>query len=152
MLLETLSAENFRNLAGEIAFSAGLNVLVGENGQGKTNWLEAIEVLASASSFRTARLGETIRFGETQAFLSGKVRESDEITRVLRVAIAQNSKTLLVNGKKEVLQRYLTNLHAVVFNSDELEIVRGQPEARRRFLEITAMLASGFAATTEGRR
>lgn len=135
MLLEAISAENFRNLTGNISFDTGLNVLVGENGQGKTNWLEAIEVLASASSFRTARLGETIRFGETQAYLTGSVRESEHITRALRVAIAPGSKTLLVNGKKEVLQRYLTNLHAIVFNSDELEIVRGQPEARRKFLD-----------------
>src|SRR5439155_18513673 len=69
------------------------------------------------------------------AFIGGTVRESHEITRDLRVAIAPRGKTLLVNGKKEVLRRYLTNLHAVVINSDELEIVRGQPEARRRFLE-----------------
>ena len=135
MLLETLAAENFRNLQGKIDFDAGLNILVGENGQGKTNWLEAIGVISSAHSFRTSRLTETIRFGETTAFLGGRARESAEITRDLRIGITGGSKTLLVNGKKETLQRYLVNLNAVVFNSDELEIVRGQPDARRRFLD-----------------
>ena len=56
MLLESLEAQTFRNLRGSIAFSNGMNILVGENGQGKTNWLEAIAVLASTRSFRTTRL------------------------------------------------------------------------------------------------
>jgi recombinational DNA repair ATPase RecF len=54
MLLESIEALNFRNLVGGAAFSPGLNILTGENGQGKTNWLEAIAVLASTRSFRTA--------------------------------------------------------------------------------------------------
>ena len=135
MLLESIAAENFRNLQGKIAFTEGLNILVGENGQGKTNWLEAIAVLADGHSFRTTRLAEAVRFGEGAAYASGVVRESVELTRTLRIAIQGNTKTLLVNGKKEPLQRYLTNLHAVVFNSDELEIVRGGPDGRRRFLD-----------------
>jgi DNA replication and repair protein RecF len=135
MLLLSLGAENFRNLSGKLDFSQGLNILVGENGQGKTNWLEAIAVLASARSFRTSRLTEAVRFDESSAFLYGRVQESAEIMRELRVGLTGNTKTLLVNGKKETLQRYLTNLHAIVFNADELEIVRGTPDARRRFLD-----------------
>jgi DNA replication and repair protein RecF len=135
MLLESIAAYNFRNLAGGIDCGGGLNILVGENGQGKTNWLEAISVLASARSFRTARLQEAAKFGETSAFVTGKVRESPEIVRDLRVVIEGKSKTLTVNDKKETVQTYLRHLYAVIFNSDELEIVRGTPEARRRFLD-----------------
>jgi len=135
MLLERISAQGFRNLSGEAECSSGLNILTGENGQGKTNWLEAIAVLASARSFRTGRLQEAIRFGEEQAFVSGAVRESPEIVRDLRIAIAPTTRTALVNGKKEPISRYLGQLNAVVFNSDELEVVRGTPEARRRFLD-----------------
>lgn len=135
MLLESLEALNFRNLSGSISFSTGLNVLVGENGQGKTNWLEAIAVLASTRSFRTAKLQDAIAFGEQNAMVRGSVRESEEIVRELRVIVAGNTKTLLVNDKKETVNRYLGQLNAVVFNSDELEIVRGQPDARRRFLD-----------------
>jgi|CXWL01.1.fsa_nt_gi DNA replication and repair protein RecF len=135
MLLESLEAMNFRNLQGRIEARPGLNVFAGENGQGKTNWLEAIGVLAAARSFRTAKLQETVSFGERSAAVRGNVRESPEIVRELQVIIAGNTKTLAINGKKETVQKYLGQLYAVVFNSDELEIVRGTPEARRRFLD-----------------
>jgi len=135
MLLESLSAQAFRNLAGAAEFAPGLNILTGENGQGKTNWLEAIGVLASARSFRTSRLAEAIRFDEEQASVTGQVRESAEIVRELRIAITPSTRAAFTNGKKEPLPRYLGQLNVVVFNSDELEVVRGTPDARRRFLD-----------------
>ncbi len=135
MLLESLEALEFRNLRGALVLGHGLNVLVGENGQGKTNWLEAIGVLASTRSFRTARLQDAICFGSETAMIRGAVRESPEIIRDLQVVIAGNTKTVTVNNKKETVHRYLGQLHAVVFNSDELEIVRGLPDPRRRFLD-----------------
>jgi DNA replication and repair protein RecF len=133
--LESIEAFNFRNLAGSLAFSPGLNILVGDNGQGKTSWLEAIYVLASTRSFRTTRLQEAVRFNENVSIVKGSVRESPEITRELQVSVEGTTKLLLVNGKKEPASRYLGQLHAVVFNTDALEIVRGQPDARRRFLD-----------------
>ena len=135
MLLLSVEGNGFRNINGKIACATGLNILVGENGQGKTNWLEAISLLASTRSFRTTKLQEAVRFGETLAIVSGMVEESPEITRKLQVSIQGNTKLLTINDKKETVQRYLGQLHAVVFNADELEIVRGQPDARRRFLD-----------------
>lgn len=135
MRLESVEALNFRNLTGNIPCGGGLNILLGENGQGKTNWLEAIYILATSKSFKTARLQEAIRFGEDLGIIRGRVRASAEIHRDLQVTLQGNTKALTVNGKKEALQRYLGQLHAVVFNADELEIVRGHPEARRRFLD-----------------
>ncbi|MEP6946976.1 MAG: DNA replication and repair protein RecF [Acidobacteriota bacterium] len=135
MLLESLEAICFRNLQGKISCRGGLNIFVGENGQGKTNWLEAIYFLATARSFRTAKLNEAVGFGHELAIIRGSVRESPEIVRDLQASIQGNTKALVVNGKKETVQRYLGQLHAVVFNSDELETVRGQPDARRRFLD-----------------
>ncbi len=135
MLLESLDAINFRNLSGRLEPSLGLNVFVGENGEGKTNLLEAIALLASARSFRTSRLPEAVKFDADEATVRGSVRESPEIVRDLQVIIAGNAKTLTVNGKKEAANRYLGQLHAVVFTADELEIVRGTPESRRRFLD-----------------
>jgi DNA replication and repair protein RecF len=135
VLLETVEVLNFRNLAGSAAFSNGLNVFVGDNGQGKTNWLEAIYLLAATRSFRTAKPQEAIKFGEKLAIVRGSVRESPEITRELQLAIEGNSKLLQVNGKKETAASYLGQLNAVLFNADALDIIRGQPEARRRFLD-----------------
>ncbi|MBA2493059.1 MAG: DNA replication and repair protein RecF [Acidobacteria bacterium] len=135
MLLETLSAENFRNLNGEIACGKGLNIIFGENGQGKTNWLEAIYLLATTKSFKTARLQEAIKFDEDLAIVRGRVHQGEDINRVLQVALQGNTKILSVNNKKETVTRFLGQLHAVNFNSDELEIVRGTPDARRKFLD-----------------
>ncbi len=135
MLLESLEAQNFRNLNGRIECGNGLNIIFGENGQGKTNWLEAIHLLATTKSFRTQKLSESICFGEELAIVRGNVRKSAEIRHDLQVALQGNTKILNVNRKKETIQRYLGEMHAVVFNSDELEIVRGTPDARRKFLD-----------------
>lgn len=141
MLLESLDVQNFRNAAGKIFCGSDLNIITGDNGQGKTNWLEAIYLLATTKSFRTAKLQEAISFNEELAFARGTVQQSTEIHRVLQVTLQTNSKTLTINGKREPVTRYLGQLHAVIFTASELEVVRGQPEARRKFLDggITAI-------------
>ena len=135
MLLESLEAQNFRNIEGKIFCGKNLNIIFGENGQGKTNWLEAIYLLATTKSFKTARLSEAVKFGEELAIIKGAVQQSAEIHRVLQVALQGNTKILTVNNKKETVTRFLGELHAIVFNSDELEIVRASAEARRKFLD-----------------
>jgi DNA replication and repair protein RecF len=135
MLLTELEARHFRNLRGKTGCGPGLNILLGDNGQGKTNWLEAIYLLATTRSFRTVKLSEAIRFDEPSALVVASVRISDEITHELRVVLEGNMKSFSVNGKRESIQRYIGELHAVIFNADELEVVRGTPERRRRFLD-----------------
>ena len=141
MLLESLEVENFRNLQGKMLCGSSLNIIFGENGQGKTNWLEAIYTLATTKSFKAARLQEAIRFSAQIAVIRGTVRQSEEIRHQLQVYLEGNTKILTVNNKKEAVTRYLGELHAVVFNADALEIVRGTPEHRRKFLDagITAI-------------
>ncbi|HRH42612.1 MAG TPA: DNA replication/repair protein RecF [Pyrinomonadaceae bacterium] len=135
MLLESLEVHNFRNLQGVISCGQHLNIIFGENGQGKTNWLEAIYILATTKSFKTAKLQDSIRFDEEMAWVRGSVQQSAEIRRTIQVTLQNNSKTLSINGKKESVNRYLGQLYTVVFNADELEIVRGTPEHRRKFLD-----------------
>lgn len=130
MILEKAEVSNFRNLTGSVEFQKGLNIFIGDNGQGKTNWLEAIGVLATARSFRTARLQESIRFGEELAIVRGRVRQSEGIHRQLQLTLQGSSKSLSINGKKTTLGEYLGELYAVVFTSDELSIVRGHPDSR----------------------
>jgi len=135
MLLESVEAENFRNLNGKILCEKGLNIIFGANGHGKTNWLEAIFTLATSKSFKTTKLVEAIRFNEKMAIIRGEVRQSEEITRNLQVILEGNTKTLTINNKKETAANFITQLHAILFNSDQLEIVRGTPAARRKFLD-----------------
>ena len=135
MLLAAIEATNFRNLSGRIEWGPRLNIIHGNNGQGKTNWLEAIHVLARTKSFRTQRLQEAIKFGEQIALVRGNITTGNELERDLQVSLHDNSKTIFVNGKRETLTRYLTQLQVFSFTATDLEVVRGVPEARRRFLD-----------------
>ena len=135
MLLESLEAHCFRNLSGRISWGPGLNVIFGENGQGKTNWLEAIYLLATTKSFRTQKPQEAVCFGGDLAVVRGTVARTEQVHRELQVAVQNNTKAISVNGKRESVARYLGQLHVVSFTADELEVVRGAPEARRKFLD-----------------
>ena len=148
MFLKSIEVESFRNLTGKINWASGINVLYGNNGQGKTNWLESIQVLAHGKSFRTRHLHEAIGFGESIAAVSGIVHRGDAIDRELRIGFQRNTKQTFVNGKRESAVKYLGQLHAVWFTSDELEVVRGGPDARRSFLDRGVIsLHSPYAQT-----
>ena len=135
MLLAAIEATNFRNLSGKIEWGPRLNIIYGNNGHGKTNWLEALYILARTKSFRTQRLQESIRFGETVASIRGRVIVGSDFERELQVTLQGSSKTILVNSKRENLTRYLSQLQVFSFTAADLDVVRGMPEARRRFLD-----------------
>ena len=135
MLLDSIEVTHFRNLSGKVSWGPHLNIIFGDNGQGKTNWLEAIYLLGRSKSFRTPRLQEAITFGQTSAFVSGKISAGATLERELQVALHGNTKSLLVNGKREPVARYLSQLQIFSFTADDLEVVRGSAEARRRFLD-----------------
>ena len=133
--MSTIEATNFRNLTGKLVWGPHLNIIFGKNGQGKTNWIEAIYVLARTKSFRTQRLQEAIRFNETLAVVRGTVTTGHELERDLQVTLQNNTKAILINGKRETLTRYLSQLQVFSFTAADLDIVRGMPDARRRFLD-----------------
>ena len=135
MQLAAIEATNFRNLSGRIEWGPRLNIIYGNNGQGKTNWLEAIYLLGRTKSFRTQHLHEAIKFGEELAVIRGTVSTGSDLERELQVTLHDNSKTIFVNSKRETLTRYLTQLQVFSFTAADLEVVRGGPEARRRFLD-----------------
>lgn len=139
VLLKSIRTESFRNLRGSIDCGRGINILYGNNGQGKTNWLEAVYLLAYAKSFRARYLHETINFNQSTASISGTVTRGNGIERELEVHLQPSSKQTLVNGKRESLARYAAQLHAVCFTADELEVIRGGPEARRNFIDRGAI-------------
>jgi DNA replication and repair protein RecF len=132
--LVRLEATDFRNLHGSIEFSSGLNLLYGANAQGKTNWLEAAFLLATTKSFRTSQVREAISYGSGETLLRGTVAHGN-LTKDLQLLITDTVKQTFVNGKREAVVRYLGNLGAIAFTVDDLEVVRGGPEARRRFID-----------------
>ena len=139
MRLRALTLQDFRNL-GEVALepSPRLTVLLGENGQGKTNLLEAVYLLATLRPLRASRLGELIRFGQGRAVVSGQVLGAGG-ERTLAVEVIPGARTATLDGKPvERLDSYLDGLAAVCFSPDDLLLVKGGPDGRRRFLDRAA--------------
>ncbi|MBS1119771.1 MAG: replication and repair protein RecF [Deltaproteobacteria bacterium] len=111
------------------------NVFVGDNGQGKTNLLEAIFVVAALRSFRTSRLSDLIGFGGERAKLGARVLK-DGLTRVYDVELAPGSRRVRLDGKAvRPLARYFGEFNVVVFTPEDLALPRGTPGDRRRFLD-----------------
>jgi DNA replication and repair protein RecF len=141
MLLTRIEASGFRNLEGFAELGPGLNIFYGDNAQGKTNWLEAIYILGNTKSFRTSQLRECIAFDHAQALLRGETLRGS-VTKQIQLLIAEDSKQLFVNGKRETLARYLGNLAVFVFSLEELDVIRGDPGQRRRFIDRGAVTSS----------
>lgn len=141
MLLTRIEASGFRNLEGFADFGPGLNIFYGDNAQGKTNWLEAIYVLGHTKSFRTSQLRECIAFDKPQALLRGETLRSTT-TKQIQLLIATDSKQLFVSGKREALTRYLGNLDVFAFSLEEMDVIRGEPGQRRRFIDRGAVAVS----------
>ena len=138
MKLRALTTQSFRNLAdAKTDFHPQANIVVGRNGQGKTNLLEAIYFLATTKSFRTTRIGSVFRHDVPSVFVSGVV-DRDGLDRTLSVGLETGEakkRVLMINGEKVTLPAYLHALSLFAYSSARLDAVRGTPEDRRRFLD-----------------
>lgn len=137
MHVKTLSLEHYRNIGRlELNFDPGVNLLVGANAQGKTNILESILVLALTKSHRTHRDKELIQWQADAAKLSAVIEKKYGETR-LDLRIGPHGKTAKVNGLEErKLSGFIGTLNVVMFAPEDLEIVKGSPSVRRRFMDM----------------
>nr|WP_218841896.1 DNA replication/repair protein RecF [Lacticaseibacillus absianus] len=132
-----MTLRNYRNYAAvDIDFSPQINVLIGENAQGKTNLLEAVYVLALARSHRTSNDKDLIRFGAEFAKVTGTIsRETGPAT--LELVIAKAGKRARINRIEQAkLSQYLGKFNVVLFAPEDLAIVKGSPANRRRFIDM----------------
>ena len=129
MKLLSLEIRDFRNLASvNLIPSARSTVLVGQNGQGKTNLLEAIYFLSTLKALRATRLHELVRFGNSMAQVAGNF-EGPGGTRRIAVEVADGGRTAYLDGKpQDWLDEYFEGLAAVAFTPDDLLLVKGGPE------------------------
>jgi DNA replication and repair protein RecF len=137
--LLALDIRDFRNLRQvALAPSAGATILVGQNGQGKTNLLEAVHLLCTLKPLRASRLAELVRFGEKEAEVAGDFEGPGGVRRVA-VRLGPEGRTALLDGKpQEKLDGYFEGLAAVCFAPDDLLLVKAGPEGRRRVLDRAA--------------
>jgi DNA replication and repair protein RecF len=136
MYLSSLQIRNFRNLKEtQLQFNPGVNIFLGQNGQGKTNLLEAIYFLGIARYFRTSCDSALITQGMNGFFLSGTVVHQyiqDKIDVFL-----EDTKKVRINNK--FLPRIIDligHFQVIIFFPEDLHIVKGTPDIRRRFLDI----------------
>ncbi|MCO6431105.1 MAG: DNA replication/repair protein RecF [Deltaproteobacteria bacterium] len=136
MHLETLTTYNFRNLIDStIILSPGINLFLGRNGQGKTNFLESIAILSSGRSFRTTRAADFIRWGERECSIFGKVN-SDNGSHIQGVAFKKSEKEFFIDHEKVSLSKdYIGRLSIVTFTPADIQLVKGTPADRRRFID-----------------
>ena len=113
-----------------------MNILVGENAQGKTNVLEAIIFLALTKSHRMGVSPNIIMFEKNKCKISGVVKR-DKIVTKLEIELSENEKKLKVNQNDiRKVTDYISHLNVIVFTPDDLEIIKGAPSARRNLLNI----------------
>lgn len=133
-MLAELATDRFRNLEplrwqpGE-----GSHLLLGGNGAGKTSLLEAIYLLATTRSFRTAQLADCCRHGSDSFHLAAEVRAAARVR--LEVAWSEGQRSRRVNGNATSLAEHLEVLPVVAWTAEQGELLTGAPEVRRRFLD-----------------
>ncbi len=137
MYLKRLLLRNFRNYShAEVTFSPFINLIQGENGQGKTNLLEAVHFLSTGRSFRASSLSDLISFGEHFFYLEAEFYK-DGITQSLKIYYDENARKVQYNETAHpTLTSLLGILPSTLLSPDDLSLVSGNPSERRRFLDI----------------
>lgn len=141
MRLDRLSVQDYRNIAkAELSPAPELTVLVGQNGQGKTNLLESIWMLTGGKSFRGSRDAELVRRNAEFAVLEGTV-QAQQRQQNIRIAVGlpgsqRPGRTAKVNGADRGRAASIAGTFtAVVFDPGHLSLIKGSPDGRRRFLD-----------------
>lgn len=137
MYLETLHLRQFRNYKEQhVEFTAPKTILVGNNAQGKSNLLEAVELLATLRSHRIFGDRDLIREGEAIAQISANLQRQNGVTDLTLTLRRNGRRTVALNSENLRRQMdFLGVLNAVQFSSLDLELVRGGPQGRRNWLD-----------------
>ena len=138
MFIKKLSLKNYRNYENEeLVFNSGINVLVGNNAQGKTNCAEAVFFLCTGYSPRATRDKQVIRFGENSAKIVGSC-ESKFGDIEVSIEFKPQGKSISINGVPiKKIGELMGNINSVLFNPGELKLIQQAPEDRRRFMDIS---------------
>ncbi len=121
--------------------SSRLNILQGDNAQGKTSLLEAVYVLATSRSFRTSRLADVIQFGATAAHVHARIHDVDHL-RDQEVGIHATGRIAEVDGKPaRRLAEYAVLTPAVIFDTTSMNLVAGPGAERRKLMDRLALFA-----------
>ncbi|HLQ73876.1 MAG TPA: DNA replication/repair protein RecF [Bacillota bacterium] len=137
MHIEQLHLRNYRNYdQADLTFDDKVNVIIGENAQGKTNLMESIYVLALTRSYRTPRERELIRWGQDFAKIKGRVMKRKRSIPLEIIITRKGKKAKLNRLEQQRLSDYIGAFNVVMFAPEDLTLVKGPPQVRRRFIDM----------------
>jgi DNA replication and repair protein RecF len=136
VILRSITLRNFRNYKTDtLTFHERFNLIFGDNAQGKTNLLEAIHFLFAFRPFKQVSMEKLIFLGENEARLKGEI-DSDSGLNEVHIILTKGGKTVKLNGKIIYnMSRFLGKFNVVAFRPSDLELVKGAPQDRRRYLD-----------------
>ncbi|MGM0501539.1 MAG: DNA replication/repair protein RecF [Bacillota bacterium] len=137
MYLSQLFLNKFRNYSEQyVQFNQNLNLIIGENAQGKTNLLEAIYLLGTGDSHRTNINSELVNWKQNGFYLKGELIKKSQDYK-LEMKLKNGSKEIRVNDNKlEKTSDLLGYLNVIIFSPEDLELVKGSPRLRRKFINL----------------
>ena len=136
MWINKIKISNFRNYDNEeINLEKNINIFYGENAQGKTNIIETIFLCSMGKSFRSKKDKEMINFNKENSLVEIEFEKSDRKGNI-KIELS-DKKIVYINGIKiKKLSELLGNINVVIFTPDDINILKGGPQNRRRFLDI----------------
>ncbi|NMO94175.1 DNA replication/repair protein RecF [Paenibacillus lemnae] len=137
MFVNNISLQHYRNYERLQLDSFGdVNLIIGQNAQGKTNMVEALFVLALSKSHRTSKDKELIAFDSSYAHIAAEIERKYGSLK-LELSLSHQGKKAKINGlEQRKLSNFIGSLNVVMFAPEDLEIVKGTPGVRRRFLDM----------------
>jgi len=155
MRLLEIDLLNFRNYESlHLVPDGGLNLITGANAQGKTNLLEAIYLLATGRPLRAGKEEELIRWGMNEAHVHARIHRQQSLDVEVEARLSRSQpRVMLVDGQAYRAAMALGQFNVVVFSAMDLEVVRGQPADRRRYLDVEiSMFSPAYGRALAGYR
>ena len=138
MILESLKLRNYRNYQQEkVVLKNGMNIIIGDNGEGKTNILESIYLLSTTRSHRNDDDRELIMFDQEFASVEGNITDSSGDSSSLKIVLHRSGKTLMIN--ENVIKKnseFVGKINALLFTPTDMDLFTNSPRIRRRLFDI----------------
>ena len=136
MYIQTLKLQNFRNYDSlELNFNKGINIIYGKNAQGKTNLLESIYVLGITKSHRSSIDNYLIQNDKDFLRVTGIIKKG-RFPEKLEIYLSEQKKLKIDNNPILKVSDYISKMNIIIFYPEDLEIIKGSPSIRRRFLNL----------------
>lgn len=151
MVIKTLDIQNFRNYSSlKLDLDDKLNIIYGQNGQGKTNLLESIYILGCTNSHRSFTSDNLIKSGEEKSIIKGKLIK--DISYNLEIDLTKSRKQVKIDDKVVTkLTDYIEKMNVIIFSSEDLDLIKGSPIERRKYfnLELSQLSINYYSALND---